>query len=153
HQSSPADLDQESTQAALDAFQLYLNSFPESIKVEEVNTMIDDLRARLELKDVTNAFLYYKILDYKAAYWALKNVLETYPNTARREEIQFTIFKSAYLYASLSDPKKQMERYEESLRYYNQFVEKYPQSIYRTEADRLNQEVKALIDNLKSVQK
>src|SRR3546814_9628037 len=43
-------LDQSSTLKAIEQFQLYLDLYPASVKVDECNRFIDELRAKLERK-------------------------------------------------------------------------------------------------------
>lgn len=104
-------LDQNSTKKALNSFQLFINKFPTSDKVDKCNMFIDQLRAKQELKDFENASLFHKIEDYKASVWALNNFLDTYPSSNFAEEAYFLMAESAYLLAKNSVLKKQVERY------------------------------------------
>ena len=69
--SPVSSLDQTSTYDAIDKFQLFINKFPNSKKVEESNKYIDELRLKLEVKSFDNAKLYYRTENYKAAVVAL----------------------------------------------------------------------------------
>ena len=50
YDSAPKELDQQSTHAAIDAFQLFINKYPRSARVDSSNAVIDDLRQKLENK-------------------------------------------------------------------------------------------------------
>ena len=151
YQESPVvDLDQSSSKKAVDAFQLFIDKYPASNKVESCNKQIDELNAKLELKQLNNAMLYYKIMDYKSATWALKQYLTDFPNSARREEIEYTIVKSSYLLAKNSIEKKQEERFLNTLQYCMDFKDKFPKSKYTGDVDAINKDSNSNIQKLKT---
>lgn len=43
-------LDQSNTEKAIDGFQLFVNTYPNSKRVEECNKLIDECRAKIEFK-------------------------------------------------------------------------------------------------------
>ena len=144
------ELDQANTTSAITAFKNYADRYPESHLVDEANGFIDELSARLEAKAIDNAVLYYKIEDYKAAIWSMRNVLNQYPATKERERLEFLIVKSAYLLAENSVETKQIERYSSTLQYYLEFKERYPASEYDAEASRIYKDANAQLEKLKS---
>jgi outer membrane protein assembly factor BamD len=148
--SPDKELDQANTTNAISAFKNFADRFPESKHVEETNKYIDELTARLEAKAIDNAMLYYYIQDYKAAIWAIRNVLAQYPATRERERLEFYIIKSAYAMAENSVRGKQIERYSSTLQYYSEFKEHFPTSKYDAEAARLNKDANEQIEKLKS---
>lgn len=146
--SPEKELDQGSTKSAIEAFQLFVDKYPSSKRVDECNKNIDLLANKLEQKEVNNAVLYYKIEQYKAAVWAIRNALEDYPATKDREHLSFLVVKSSYLYALNSVDEKKIERFTSALAYYGDFREKFPKSEYDTELDGIvkecNQNIKQL---------
>lgn len=128
--SPQKDLDQTSSIGAITAFQLFMEKYPNSKRIEDCNKNIDILSQKLEEKAVDNAVLYYKIENYKAAVWALRNVIQQYPATKNREKLEYLIIKSSYVYAENSVEAKKIERYSSTIQYYNEFKEKYPTSKY-----------------------
>ena len=92
-------LDQTNTLDAIEKFQLFINKYPKSERVEESNRLIDELRFKIETKTFNNAKLYYKTENYKAAITALQNVLTDFPATVYKEEVLYLSFKSSYYYA------------------------------------------------------
>jgi outer membrane protein assembly factor BamD len=120
--TDPSYLDQSMTKSAIENFQLFLNLFPGSTYQEKVNENIDKLRRKLHLKAYNNAMLYYKMEDYKAASISLRNCIETYPDIEEKEEIEFHILKSLYLYAGLSVEAKKLERYQEVLSEFKEYA-------------------------------
>ena len=135
-QSPNARLDQTVTREAIDALQLYINLYPYSDKVDEANKLIDELNDKLEYKSYLNAKLYYDFENYKAAVVALTNSLNKYPDTKYREELMYMLLKSKYLLAMNSIADKKEERLSSALDEYFTFVDEFPESKYRKEADK-----------------
>jgi len=129
-------LDQGVTQEAIDALQLYINLYPFSERVDEANRLIDELKDKLVYKSYLNARLYFDFENYKAAVVALSNSLKDYPESQYREELMYMLLKSKYLLAINSVREKQEERLSSALDEYFTFVDNYPESKYRREADR-----------------
>lgn len=139
-ESPRSNLDQENTRKAIDELQLFVNYYPQSARAEEAGKLIQDLREKLEKKAFDNAKLYYNMGladDYRAAVIALENVLREYPDTKYAEEIEFLMIKSQYLYADNSRVFRQEERFNQAIDYYNSFVEHFPESKFKSEADDL----------------
>ncbi len=126
--SPDPQLDQTETLKAIDDFQLFVNTFPKSDKVETCNKNIDELRKKLEEKAYKAGELYYNIQSYVSAIVTLDNMLKDYPETDREEDVRFLILKAAYKYAKNSIYEKKVERYNETIEKYNSFVKKFPQS-------------------------
>jgi outer membrane protein assembly factor BamD len=116
--SPPIELDQTNTRKAIDALQLFINRFPESEMIEDCNTYMDILLAKLEEKAIRIARIYYKIEDYKAAVWSISQVLEDYPLTIHKEELMFMIMQSMYKVADNSVESKKAERFDDFIDYY-----------------------------------
>ena len=115
YKSYPPYLDQSITQAAIKQFQLFINNYPESKYMVQCNDHMDKLRVKLHHKAYSNAMLYYKIGDYKAATVAFSNAIKDYPDLPQKEEFEFLTVKAHYLYAKNSILKTQIERYTKAL--------------------------------------
>lgn len=133
--SPVSSLDQTSTQEAIDKFQLFINKYPSSSRVEEANRMIDELRFKLEEKEFSNAKLYFRTQHYKSAVVAFANLLKDYPASRYKEESYFLSFKSAYYYALNSIESKQEERLRGAKEEYLKLVDNFPKSRYLREAE------------------
>jgi outer membrane protein assembly factor BamD len=135
-QSPKARLDQQVTQDAIDALQLYINLYPFSDRVDEANRLMDELVDKLVYKSYLSAKLYYDFENYKAAVIALNNSLEKNPESKYREELKYMLLKSKYLLATNSVSDKQEERYSNALDEYFSFVDEYPDSDYKKEIEK-----------------
>lgn len=134
-------LDQKATVNAIEKFQEFVNSFPNSERVAQCNELIDELRAKLEAKAFANSELYYKLEDYQAAIQSFENMLIEFPDTERAEEIQFLILRSAFLYAENSVYEKKYERYEQAQKKYREFIGRYPESEYLQEVELIHDQI------------
>lgn len=133
-------LDQEYTEKAIDQFQLFINTYPNSERVPSCNEIIDEMRAKLEMKRFEQGKLYFDLKNYSSAVTSFENLLKDFPETNNAEEIRFLILKSAFLLAENSFYELQAERYEQALDKYEDFRKKFPSSKYRSEArDMLNE--------------
>ncbi len=141
-------LEQDYTQDAIDAFQLFINNYPMSQKVTEANSLIDELRMKLEKKAIASAQLYFDMKDYKAAGVAFNNLLLDFPGTDEEERIRYTILESNFLLAENSIRSKQEERYETTIDAFRSFKKKYPESNSLKEAKRMNKESKLAIEDI-----
>ncbi len=126
-------LDQTSTREAIAKLQVFLNSYPTSDRVELCNDLIDELREKLQLKELEIAKLYLKMDKFEAAVSSFETMLVDYPDTKFREDAMFYTIKSYYYYASKSIKSKRVERYQETADTYNKFIAQYPESDYNKE--------------------
>ncbi len=133
--SPKSSLDQSETEKAIDEFQLFLNRYPQTDLKDSTNTMIAELRAKLEKKAFDNAKLYYLTEDYKSATVALKNLMRDFPESPHREEIEFLVVKSSYLLAINSVESKKEERLNNTIENYHNFVDDFGNSEFIKEAE------------------
>ncbi len=122
------NLDQTETYAAIDAFQLFMDRYPNSSLVDSSNTIIRNLRTKLERKSYETGMLYYKMEKYRSAVIAFNSTLKTYPDTDYREEVLFLIVKSNYEFAINSIETKKSERFKETIKSYHTFVDSFGSS-------------------------
>lgn len=140
--SAPHNLDQTSTMTAISALQDFINAYPESPFRNECTGYIMELRKKLELKAYEKAKLYYKISDFnlaslKSAVISIENFKKDFPDSQFNEELSYLKVDAEYTLAKSSIPDKQKERYEVTVKYYKEFVDKYPQSSYLKVAEKL----------------
>jgi len=154
YEYSPSpDLDQTYTHKAINHFQLFLTHYPQTQLKDSVNHLITHLNHKLETKAFNNAKLYLMLGHYKAAIVALKNVLQDYPNTSYREDILFNILKSGILLAKNSIEKKKYQRYNNTIGYYYDLIDQFPNTKYKKEAQKIYKEASKYIENSDKPQK
>jgi outer membrane protein assembly factor BamD len=135
--SPPFNLDQSNTMDAINTAQSFLNAYPSSSYSEECNKILRKLRQKLEKKAFENARLYYKISNFQAAVVAFANFQKNFPDSEYNEEAAYLRLESQYLYARQSIEQKQKERYTQFIGFYNDFIEKYPESKFTRAAQNL----------------
>jgi outer membrane protein assembly factor BamD len=131
------NLDQTNTEAAVKYLQEYANKYPYGKYMEEATRLLDELSAKMKLKNYENSKLYAKTHNYKSAVVAVKTFIDTYPDSEFTEEMYYIRFDSQYHLAKNSVETKQKERYYEAIEFYHTFVDKYPNSKYIKEAEAL----------------
>lgn len=132
-----SSLDPTDTYNAINELQLFANTFPEHNLLDSTNYLMDKLRSKLEDKSFNNAKQYYQIYDYKAALIALNNTLRDFPDTKYSEEIALLLIKSNYYLAVNSIKEKKLQRFNETIEAYLNFVDSYKESKYLKEAESL----------------
>ena len=139
------NLDQNSSREAAVATQNFLNRRPGSKYYTQANEMIDELQVRFETKAYETAKLYYKLstgLSYRnyleAALVTMETFKNDFPDSKYNEELLFLSIKTEYRLAENSIESKKKERVDKTIAYYNEFIEKYPNSEYLTEAKSLH---------------
>lgn len=141
-------LDQQDTQAAIDEFQLFLDRYPTSELKDSCNTMMSGLRQKIEDKNYAVASLYAKTEKHKAASIALQDFLAQYPLSKYAEEASYLVIKHQYEYANNSIDTKKLERYEETMKSYLNFVGRFPESKYLKECEGYYQNSIEEIENI-----
>lgn len=151
--SADARLDQTATHSAIAAFQSFLDFYPESERVPEANRLLDELKDKLAYKGYLNAKLYYNLGNYQgdnnfeAAVITAQNTLKDYPDTKYREELSFLILDSKYQQAIQSFNEKLVERYRNAIDEYYNFVNEFPDSKYKKQADRILNDCNKVVKN------
>jgi len=127
-QSPKPELDQTNTTKAMGQMQAFINNHPNSARVPQATAIIDEARAKLEIKDFKSADLYYNLGFYKAAGIAFNGLIENYPDSKRGDEYKLMVIKSYYLYAGNSVEERQAERYDKVVAECTDFRDRFPDS-------------------------
>jgi len=139
-QSPRPELDQTSTNLAIDAFRLYMIRYPSSPRIADCQRILSELNEKLMEKAFIAAQLYYNIDNYKAAIVSLNTCLTDFPDSKNREVIMFMLLKSKYLLAVNSILAKQTERYQDTVDEYYSFISEFPESKSKKEAEDIYKE-------------
>ena len=134
-QSPKAELDQTNTIKAIGMMQTFINTHPGSARNKEATEIIDISRAKLEVKDYKSAQLYYDLGQFRAAGVSFATLMNTYPESMKGDEYKLMIIKSYYRFAELSIEEKKVERFEQVINEYNEFIDRFPDSKLKKEAD------------------
>ncbi len=150
YNSPKYSLDQSETVAAINNLQLFLNRYPETSKKDSCNTLIQEMREKLEKKHYEISRQYYKTERYKAAVVSLRNTIKDYPNSTYEEDMMFMMLKANYELAVNSVKDKKLERLENTIKAYEDYVDRYPSSKRINQAENIYQNTRSQIEKSKT---
>lgn len=138
--SPDPQLDQSYTVKAIEELKDFLEFYPKSEKANEAREAVFALQDKLTLKELQNAQLYYNLgnfmgNNYRSAIIVSENALKTYPYSKYKEDFEFLILKSKFQEARQSVAEKMAERYSDVVDEYYSFINNYPESKNRKEAE------------------
>lgn len=142
-------LDQTYTEKAIEGMQLFANTYPQSKRISECNKLVDQMRRVQEEKAYESANLYFRMKDYKSAVYSFQSLLQDYPDTENTEKISYMIILSNYHLALNSILSKEIERLNETIKFYQNFVDTYPKSKYLTEAQEIFSSCVTILEKIK----
>ena len=140
--SPEPQLDQTGTIKAIEELQAFLDYFPRSEKVSIAQNAIFELQDKLTLKQLQNAQLYYNLgnymgNNYESAVIVAKNAIKDYPYSKYKEDLEMLILKARYQEAVNSIEERKAERFREVVDEYYSFINNYPDTDNRQEADNI----------------
>lgn len=141
-------LDQSTTMTAIAAFQEYLDIFPDAHLKSQATSRLYALQDLLVEKEYKSACLYFDLgtyfgnctnggNNYEACIVTAQNALKDYPYSNRREEFASLVMKSKYELAKMSVESKQLERYQDAEDECYGFINEYPDSKERANAEKM----------------
>jgi len=133
--SPKVPLDQSNTIKAMEMMRTFINTHPNSKKNKEASQIIDICRAKLEEKEKNAAQLYYNLGQFRAAGVAFSSVMNNFPESDKAEEYKIMIIKSYFKFAELSVEEKKVERFEQVIAECNDFVDRFPDSKLKKDAE------------------
>lgn len=136
--------EQKETREALEKLQLFINKFPESQYIVQVNDMVKELDYKLEKKAFEIAKQYNRISDYEASIKSFDNFILEFPGTSYREEAMFYRLDAAYKLSINSTERKKEARVNNAIAYYNAFKKSFPNSGHLSEIEAMNTELNAI---------
>jgi outer membrane protein assembly factor BamD len=134
-QSPKPELDQTNTIKAMGMMQVFINTHPGSARNKDAAEIIEICRGKLEIKEFKGATLYYDIGQFRAAGVAFTTLLNNYPESKMADQYKLMIIKSYYRFAELSVDEKKIERFEQVIDQCEEFVDRFPESGLRKEAE------------------
>ncbi len=141
YESAPEPrLDQTPTIGAINAYQQFLDIFPDSELRPKAQERLFELQDKLIMKELLSAQLYYNLggyfgninsnneSNYIASIITAENALKLYPFTKWREDFSLIILKSKFELAENSTEDKRLERYRDAEDESYGFLNEYPES-------------------------
>ena len=141
YESAPEPrLDQTPTVGAINAYQQFLDLYPDSKLRSIAQGRLFDLQDLLVKKEYLSAELYYNLggyfgninanteSNYEACIITAQNALKTYPFSKLREDFSVLIMKSKFYLAQNSSEVKRLERYRDAEDECYGFLNEYPES-------------------------
>ena len=158
YESAPEPrLDQSPTNGAINAYQQFLDYYPDSKLREVAQKKLFELQDKLIMKEYLSAKLYYNLggyfgninanneSNYTACIITAQNALKTYPFTKLREEFSFLIVKSKFQLAENSSDERRLERYRDAEDECYGFLNEFPDSKEKNTAERYIAKCKKVI--------
>jgi outer membrane protein assembly factor BamD len=141
YESAPEPrLDQTPTIGAINAYQQFLDLYPDSKLRSEAQHRLFELQDKLITKELLSAQLYYNLggyfgninkndeSNYTSCIITAQNALKLYPYSEHREEFALLIMKSKFELAQNSTDDKRIERYRDAEDECYGFINEYPDS-------------------------
>ena len=135
-------LDPTDTNKALDAFQEFINTYPDSDKLAEANKHYAELRIKLQRKSFEIAKTYYRTADfdlrnYKAAIQAFDNLLSDFLGSEFKEEALYYRLKAAHDFVLKSFDRRKLERIKDAIEAYEKLKRNFPESQYMEDSNQM----------------
>lgn len=130
-------LDQVDTDKAIDKLQKFIDTYPNSDKMDEANLAVKELREKLEKKAFEIAKQYNTISDHKAAIVVLDNFIADYPGTPFKEAALFYKLDSSYKLAINSVQSKMEDRLIFAKEAYSKLISFKNDTEYKEQADEM----------------
>ncbi len=134
-QSPKIELEQVNTLKSMNMMQTFINTHPGSSRIKDATAIIDEGRAKLEVKEARSAQLYYNLGQFRSSGIAFNNLLNNYPESVKADEYKLMVVKSYFKFAKLSVLEKQIERFEKVTAEYLDFADRFPDSKLLKEAE------------------
>lgn len=122
------EFDQSDTRKAIEAFQLFIDRYPNHELVDEATQKIRELRAKLARKQYEAARLYERRELYEAAAVTYEAVFDTYPDTPWADDALVGAMRAYIAYANQSVRARQPERYRRAIELYERLLQIFPNS-------------------------
>jgi len=129
--SPKSTLDQNYSRKAIDDYQAFLEYHPTDTLVSLAEQRINELNTKLAKKDFENGMTYMHMEYYKAATYYFDVVLDKYHDTQYAEPALLKKTEALINRKKYADAKEALEK----------FREKYPSSVLKSDADRLNSDI------------
>ena len=140
--SPDARLDQTTTRKAIKELDTFIDLYPRTDLADSATVMRIELSDKLCYKELLSAQLYlnlgtYMGNNYESAVITAKNAIKSYPYSKYKEKLELLILKSRFKEAQMSVDEKKEERYRTVVDEYYAYINDFPNSENRKEADNI----------------
>ena len=148
--SPDARLDQDITKKAIEAFNQFVELYPESPYAEQAYSEMSEMYDKLALKELHSAKLYYNLgtylgNNYLSCEIVARNALKNYPSNKYMEDFSWLVMQSKYQQMIHSIEEKKMDRARDAQDEYYNFITEYPDSKHRKDADKMFNNIRKTI--------
>ena len=136
-------LDPTDTNKALEAFQSFIDSYPDSKRMPDANKYYKEIRYKLQKKAFEVAKVYYTTAEYDparnytAAIQAFDNLLEDYLGSEFKEEALYYRLKAAHDLAVKSTNRKKEQRLKDAIKAYQKLKRNFPETKYLVDSNKM----------------
>lgn len=152
-QSPEYNLDQRLTKEAITAYESFVDRYPGSVHIPEINDNLDILRNKLMLKDYSISYGYFETENYNAAYHSFQSFLNNYPDSPKKEDAMYYQLASSYQYAINSRESKMRERLQQVINDFEKFNSTFRESKYTAQAQSFYSKAKEALTKLETQNK
>lgn len=147
--SPDARLDQATTREAIEAFQSFVELYPDGPYAEQAYTEMSELYDKLAYKEYLSAKLYYNLgtylgNNYLSCETVAKNCLKNYPSNPYIEELNWLILQSKYQQTINSIPEMRLERARDTQDECYAFLTEFIESKHKSAAEKIQREMKKI---------
>jgi outer membrane protein assembly factor BamD len=132
------NLDQNYTKQAIDEFQSFIEYHPTDSLVIDAEKKISALNTKLAQKEYENGITYTHMEYYKSAAASFDHVLEKYHDTPYAEQAQLRKAEVQLTRKRFRDAKTEIDK----------FFSKYPNSQWKSDAERIRSEILSRLENV-----
>lgn len=136
-------LEPRDTKKALEAFQLFIDTYPDSNRLAEANTYYQEINYKLQKKAFEIAKVYYTTANYDparnytAAITAFDNLLEDYLGSDFKEEALYYRLKASHDLALRSTIIKKEGRIKDAIKAYEKLKRNFPKTQYSEDSNKM----------------
>lgn len=151
--SPDPQLDQSKTYKAISEFQRYIEQYPQTERANQAKLYLFELQEKLAYKELLAVKLYLRLgnymgNNYESSVITAREALKDYPYSKYAEEFQMLILRARYELAENSIREAKAQRYRTVIDEYYNYINSYPDGIFKREADRYLQEAQDIVDKL-----
>lgn len=130
-------LDQSDSERAIAYIRSFLTRYPNSVYVEELQAMHDELTEKLARKKYTAGELYERRELFEAAIITYEQMIEEFPTSPLADDALLGSLRAKVRYAEASIAARQPERFQDALDAYNRLLELFPSSPLLRQAEEM----------------